>query len=224
MIKACSIKMEQVQHQLEAAGAWQFHQQVEAVISRVGLDENAIFGLLSAGLKRRVLLARALVCNPDILLLDEPTNHLILIPSCGWRSFCKTMTKTILFVTHERTFLQKIATRIVEIDRGRLFPMHATMRPIWKARQALQEAEESQWQIFDKKLAKEEVWVRQGIKARRTRNEGRVRALQAMREERARRRERDGNVKLSVSEAQTQRQTGGRGGKDRLCLRGQNDH
>lgn len=194
-------KMEQVQHQLEAAGAWQFHQQVEAVISRVGLDENATFGLLSAGLKRRVLLARALVCNPDILLLDEPTNHLDIDSILWLEEFLQNYDKTILFVTHDRTFLQKIATRIVEIDRGRLFPYACSYVTYLERRQALQEAEESQWQTFDKKLAKEEVWVRQGIKARRTRNEGRVRALQVMREERARRRERDGNVKLAVSEA-----------------------
>ena len=195
-------KMEQVQHQLETAGAWQFHQQVEAVISRVGLDENAQFELLSAGLKRRVLLARALVYDPDILLLDEPTNHLDIDSILWLEEFLQNYDKTIMFVTHDRTFLQKIATRIVEIDRGRLFSYSCNYATYLERRQALQEAEEREWQTFDKKLAKEEVWVRQGIKARRTRNEGRVRALLAMREERAQRRERDGNVRLSVSEAE----------------------
>ncbi len=199
-------KMEQVQNQLEAAGAWRFHQQVEAVISRVGLDDNVEFGLLSAGLKRRVLLARALVYDPDILLLDEPTNHLDIDSILWLEEFLQNYDKTIMLVTHDRTFLQKIATRIIEIDRGKLFSFSCNYATYLERRQAMQEAEESQWQAFDKKLAKEEVWVRQGIKARRTRNEGRVRALQAMREERARRRERDGNVKLAVSEAQ-------RGGK-----------
>lgn len=194
-------KVEQLHHQMEATGAWHFHQQVEAVISRVGLDENATFRLLSAGLKRRVLLARALVCDPDILLLDEPTNHLDIDSILWLEGFLQNHERTLLFVTHDRTFLQKIATRIVEIDRGRLFPYACNYTTYLERRQAQQEAEESQWQTFDKKLAKEEVWVRQGIKARRTRNEGRVRALQAMREERARRRERDGNVRLAVSEA-----------------------
>jgi len=194
-------KMEQVQNQLEAAGAWQFHQQVETVISRVGLDDNVEFRLLSAGLKRRVLLARALVYDPDILLLDEPTNHLDIDSILWLEEFLQNYDKTIMFVTHDRTFLQKISTRIVEIDRGKLFSFSCNYATYLERRQAMQEAEESQWQAFDKKLAKEEVWVRQGIKARRTRNEGRVRALQVMREERARRRERDGNVKLTVSEA-----------------------
>ncbi len=194
-------KMDQAQNQLEATGAWRFHQQVEAMISWVGLDENVEFGLLSAGLKRRVLLARALVYDPDILLLDEPTNHLDIDSILWLEEFLQNYDKTIMFVTHDRTFLQKIATRIVEIDRGNLFSYACDYASYLERRQALQEAEESQWQTFDKKLAKEEVWVRQGIKARRTRNEGRVRALQAMREDRARRRERDGNVKLTVSEA-----------------------
>lgn len=195
-------KIEQVQHQLETAGAWQFYQKVEAVISRVGLNENAEFGLLSAGLKRRVLLARALVSEPDILLLDEPTNHLDIASILWLEEFLQNYDKTIMFVTHDRTFLQKIATRIVEIDRGKLFSFSCNYTTYLERRQAMQEAEEKQWQTFDKKLAREEIWVRQGIKARRTRNEGRVRALLALREERAQRREREGNVRLAVSEAE----------------------
>jgi len=195
-------KIEQVQHQLETAGAWQFYQKVEAVISRVGLNENAEFGLLSAGLKRRVLLARALVSDPDILLLDEPTNHLDIASILWLEEFLQNYDKTIMFVTHDRTFLQKIATRIVEIDRGKLFSFSCNYTTYLERRQAIQEAEEKQWQTFDKKLAREEIWVRQGIKARRTRNEGRVRALLALREERAQRREREGNVRLAVSEAE----------------------
>ena len=195
-------KTEQVQHRLETAGAWQYHQKIEAVISRVGLDENAEFQLLSAGLKRRVLLARALAADPDILLLDEPTNHLDIASIIWLEEFLKNYDKTILFVTHDRTFLQKIATRIVEIDRGKLFSFSCNYTTYLERRQAMQEAEEKQWQTFDKKLAREEIWVRQGIKARRTRNEGRVRALLALREERAQRREREGNVRLAVSEAE----------------------
>jgi ABC transport system ATP-binding/permease protein len=194
-------KIEQVQHQLETAGAWQFHQKVEAVISRVGLKENAGFSFLSAGLKRRVLLARALVTDPDILLLDEPTNHLDISSILWLEDFLLNFDKTLMFVTHDRTFLQKIATRIVEIDRGKLFSFSCNYVTYLERRQAMQDAEEKQWQTFDKKLAKEEIWVRQGIKARRTRNEGRVRALVQMREERARRREGEGNVRFAISEA-----------------------
>jgi len=195
-------KIEQLHHKLETAGAWQYHRKVEMVISRTSLDENAEFRLLSAGLKRRVLLARALVTEPDILLLDEPTNHLDIASILWLEEFLLNYDKTILFVTHDRTFLQKIATRIVEIDRGKLFSFSCDYATYLERRQAMQEAEEKQWQTFDKKLAREEIWVRQGIKARRTRNEGRVRALLALREERAQRREREGNVRLAVSEAE----------------------
>ncbi len=194
-------KIEKVQHELEVAGAWQFHQRVEAVISRVGLDENLEFRFLSAGLKRRVLLARALTADPDILLLDEPTNHLDITSILWLEDFLQSFDKTLMFVTHDRTFLQKIATRIVEIDRGNLFSFSCNYATYLTRRQGIADAEEKQWQTFDKKLAKEEIWVRQGIKARRTRNEGRVRALAQMREERAHRREGKGNVRLVISEA-----------------------
>jgi ATP-binding cassette subfamily F protein uup len=195
-------KIEQVQHQLEVAGAWQHSRKVEAVISRTSLDEQAEFRFLSAGLKRRVLLARALVTEPDILLLDEPTNHLDIDSILWLEAFLQNFDKTLMFVAHDRTFLQKIATRIVEIDRGKLFSFSCNYTTYLERRQAMQDAEEKQWQTFDKKLAQEEIWIRQGVKARRTRNEGRVRALMALREERARRRERDGNVRFTISEAQ----------------------
>jgi ATP-binding cassette subfamily F protein uup len=195
-------KIEQVHHKLEVTGAWQYHQRVEAVISRTSLNEQAGFRLLSAGLKRRVLLARALVAEPDILLLDEPTNHLDIDSILWLEDFLQSFDKTLMFVTHDRTFLQKIATRIVEIDRGKLFSFSCNYETYLERRQAMQEAEEKQWQTFDKKLAQEEIWIRQGVKARRTRNEGRVRALMALREERAERREREGNVRLAIQEAQ----------------------
>ena len=195
-------KIEQVQHQLEVAGAWQYSRKVEAVISRTSLDEQAEFRFLSAGLKRRVLLARALVSEPDILLLDEPTNHLDIDSILWLEAFLQSFDKTLMFVAHDRTFLQKIATRIVEIDRGKLFSFSCNYTTYLERRQAMQDAEEKQWQTFDKKLAQEEIWIRQGVKARRTRNEGRVRALMALREERVRRRERDGNVRFAISEAQ----------------------
>ena len=195
-------KIEQVQHQLEVAGAWQHSRKVEAVISRTSLDERAEFRFLSAGLKRRVLLARALVTEPDILLLDEPTNHLDIDSILWLEAFLQSFDKTLMFVAHDRTFLQKIATRIVEIDRGKLFSFSCNYTTYLERRQAMQDAEEKQWQTFDKKLAQEEIWIRQGVKARRTRNEGRVRALTALREERARRREQEGNVRFAISEAQ----------------------
>jgi ATP-binding cassette subfamily F protein uup len=195
-------KIEQVQHRLEVAGAWQYSRKVEAVISRTSLDEQAEFRFLSAGLKRRVLLARALVSEPDILLLDEPTNHLDIDSILWLEAFLQSFDKTLMFVAHDRTFLQKIATRIVEIDRGKLFSFSCNYTTYLERHQAMQDAEEKQWQTFDKKLAQEEIWIRQGVKARRTRNEGRVRAFMALREERARRRERDGNVRFAISEAQ----------------------
>ena len=195
-------KIEQVQHRLEAAGAWQYSQKVEAVISRTSLNENSEFRVLSAGLKRRVLLARALVSDPDILLLDEPTNHLDIDSILWLEDFLQSFDKTLMFVTHDRTFLRKIATRIVEIDRGKLFSFACDYSTYLERRRAMQEAEEKEWQTFDKKLAQEEIWIRQGVKARRTRNEGRVRALMALRGERAARRGREGNVRFAVSEAQ----------------------
>lgn len=194
-------KTQQVQHQLEAAGAWQFHRRVESVITRTSLSENDEYRLLSAGLKRRVLLARALASDPNILLLDEPTNHLDIDAILWLEEFLRNFDATLLFVTHDRAFLQKIATRIVEIDRGKLFSFSCNWSAYLERRQAMQDAEEKQWQTFDKKLAREEVWVRQGIKARRTRNEGRVRALLKMRQERSERREREGRANFSVAEA-----------------------
>ncbi|MBW2636100.1 MAG: ATP-binding cassette domain-containing protein [Deltaproteobacteria bacterium] len=194
-------KIEQIQHQLEAAGAWQYHRKVEGVISRLSLDEKAEFRLLSAGLKRRTLLACALVSDPDILLLDEPTNHLDIVSILWLEDLLQSFDKTLMFVTHDRTFLQNIATRIVEIDRGKLFSFSCNYAKYLVQRQSMQEEEEKQWQTFDKKLAREEIWLRQGIKARRTRNEGRVRALMQLREQRVNRREREGNARFTVSEA-----------------------
>lgn len=153
-------------------------------------------------MKRRVFLAKALVNEPDLLLLDEPTNHLDLDAILWMEAFLLAFEGTLLFVTHDRIFLQKLATRIVEIDRGRLLSFSCDYRTYLERRQSLMEAEERERQRFDQRLAGEETWIRQGIKARRTRNEGRVRALESLREERARRRERTGNVRLAIQEAQ----------------------
>lgn len=195
-------KLEQVQHQLEASGAWHHHLRVERVITRTGLDENAAFRHLSAGMKRRVFLARALVNEPDLLLLDEPTNHLDITAILWLEEFLLKHDKTIMFVTHDRAFLQRLARRIVEIDRGRLLSFACDYRTYLERRQAELDSEEKQWHGFDKKLAQEEAWVRQGVKARRTRNEGRVRALMQMRRERARRQTQTGLARLVIQEAE----------------------
>ncbi len=194
-------KLEQVQHRLETSGAWHFHQQVEKVVTLTSLDENAEFRLLSAGMKRRVFLARALANDPDVLLLDEPTNHLDITSILWLEDFLLKFNKTIIFVTHDRAFLQRMATRIVEVDRGRLVSFDCDYGAYLERRQAMLDSEEKAWQDFDKKLAKEEIWVRQGIKARRTRNEGRVRALKKLRLDRELRRERAGNIRIAVQEA-----------------------
>ncbi|MBT4864402.1 MAG: ATP-binding cassette domain-containing protein, partial [Planctomycetaceae bacterium] len=187
---------------IDSADDWQVEQAVKRVLSRMKLDGELSFATLSSGMKRRVLLAQALVSDPDILLLDEPTNHLD-IPSMLWlERFLKGYNGTVVFVTHDRLFLQELATRIVEIDRGRLFDWTCDYPTFLKRKQATLEAEEQQNAEFDKKLAREEVWIRQGIKARRTRNEGRVRALKSMREERRDRREKVGNVNMQAAEAE----------------------
>jgi len=195
-------KLEVVQHQLETTGAWNFHLQVETVISRTGLNENIEFNLLSAGMKRRVLLARALVNDPDLLMLDEPTNHLDINAIIWLEEFLLKFEKTFMFVTHDRAFLQKMATRIIEIDRGSLLSFSCNYAQYLERRRAMLMAEEKQWHDFGKKLSKEEAWVRQGVKARRTRNEGRVRALQQLRQERVRRREQAGVARITIQEAQ----------------------
>jgi ABC transport system ATP-binding/permease protein len=194
-------ELESVQHRLEGAGAWDFHQRVETVIGWVNVDEDAEFQSLSAGTKRRVFLAKALVDDPDVLLLDEPTNHLDINAILWLEDFLLRFTKTIVFVTHDRAFLQRMATRIVEIDRGRLLSFDCGYDAYLERRQAMWDSEEKTWQEFDKKLAKEEVWIRQGIKARRTRNEGRVRVLEQLRLEREQRRERLGDPKIAIQEA-----------------------
>ncbi len=166
------------------------------------MDENAEFKYLSAGLKRRVFLARALVNDPDILLLDEPTNHLDISSILWLEDFLLRYDKAIMFVSHDRAFLKKLSLRIVEIDRGRLLSFACDYGTYLERRQAMLDEEQKHKLDFDKKLAKEEVWVRRGLEARRTRNEGRVRALMHMRQERALRREQDGRARIVIQEAQ----------------------
>ena len=195
-------KLEEVQHRIETCGAWHYHQRVETVLAKTELDGNTRFRVLSAGLKRRVFLARALVHEPDLLLLDEPTNHLDITTILWLEDFLLKYEKTLMFVTHDRAFLQRLATRIIEIDRGRLISFACDYKTYLERRQTLLDAEEKERHEFDRKQAKEEVWIRQGIRARRTRNEGRVRALMTMREERARRQEQAGVARLVIQEAQ----------------------
>ena len=181
---------------------WEKRHQVEKVISLMELDADAEFKVLSSGLKRRVLLAKGLVCKPEILLLDEPTNHLD-IASIDWlEEFLLRYEGTVFFVTHDRVFLKNIARRIIELDRGNLVDWECDYETFLTRKQAVLDAEEKQWSTFDKKLAKEEVWLRQGIKARRTRNEGRVRDLEKMRTVRKERRTLSGAVRMKAQEAE----------------------
>ena len=192
-----------LEHLPLAAGEepWQRKLQVDQVIARMGLDPQADFAQLSAGLKRRVLLARGLVRTPDLLLLDEPTNHLDL-PTIAWmEEFLQRWGGTLVFVTHDRAFLQKLATRIVELDRGRLLDWNCNYATFLQRKEAVLAAESEQNVLFDKKLAQEEAWIRQGIEARRTRNEGRVRALKRLRDLRAERREQPSRVNMQIQEA-----------------------
>jgi ATP-binding cassette subfamily F protein uup len=178
---------------------WRRQHQVEKILSRMELDPQARFELLSAGMKRRVFLARGLVREPDLLLLDEPTNHLD-ITSIDWlEDFLKRWGGTLLFVTHDRVFLQRLTTRIVELDRGKLFDWDCDYQTFIQRKEDMLSAEQKQNELFDKKLAQEEVWIRKGIEARRTRNEGRVRALKRLREERRQRRELSGKVRMQLS-------------------------
>jgi ATP-binding cassette subfamily F protein uup len=192
-----------LQHDLEEQDGWSIEQRVELVLSKLGLGADAVVSTLSGGWRRRVLLARALVAEPELLLLDEPTNHLDIDAIRWLEDFLVEYTGAVVFVTHDRAFLQRLATRILEIDRGAVTSWPGDYATYLRKKEEVLADEAIQQEKFDKRLAEEEVWLRRGVKARRTRDEGRVRALMAMREERAARRAQIGTVRLQAERADT---------------------
>lgn len=194
-------ELQRAQDQVELHNAWQLNQQVEEVLSRMQLDGDMDYTSLSGGMKRRVLLAKALVIKPDILLLDEPTNHLDLHAIQWLEEQLLNYKGALMFITHDRSFMRKLSTRIIELDRGILTSYPGNYDTYLRRKAEALQAEEVENAHFDKKLAQEEVWIRQGIKARRTRNEGRVRALEKMRSERNQRRNQVGKVAMNVASA-----------------------
>lgn len=198
--KSVMAELEKVHHELDLNGGFQASTRVEAVISRLKLPAETDFAALSGGYKRRALLGRALVASPGLLLLDEPTNHLD-IESIGWlEDFLLAYTGTLLFVTHDRMLLERLATHIVELDRGSLTSWECGWKTYLERKESLLADEARQNALFDKRLSEEEAWIRQGIKARRTRNEGRVRELIRMRQERSERRELSGGPRMKLQE------------------------
>ena len=198
---ACD-RMGELQHKLDQLDGWALENKVNSILSKMGLDPNADLADLSGGRKRRVLLARALLTQPDVLLLDEPTNHLD-VESIEWleKFLLDQNNLTLLFISHDRSFVDSIATRIVELDRGNLRSYEGNYSRYLDLKAQQMEAEEKQNALFDKRLAEEEVWIRQGIKARRTRNEGRVRALKDLREQSKARRSQQGKVSMATQDA-----------------------
>ena len=191
-------ELARIQNELDKRQGWDLDQRVNHMIQRLALPADKLMSELSGGWRRRVILAQALLSNPDVLLLDEPTNHLD-VPTIEWmESQLKQFRGLILFITHDRRFLENLANRIIELDRGNMLSFSGSLSAFLDYKEKLLEEEERANALFDKKLAEEEAWIRQGIKARRTRNEGRVRALKALREERKERVNRQGTAKMTL--------------------------
>ena len=194
-------ELHRLHDQIDAENGWNAHQRINTVISKLSLDADTNFASQSGGQQRRVLLGRALVRDPDVLLLDEPTNHLDIAMIDWLEEFLLGSTVTLLFISHDRRFIQRLASRVLELDRGRLMDWDCDYATYRKRRQQLEEAELKQEAEQDRKLAAEEVWIRKGIQARRTRNEGRVRALKKLRAERSARRSRTGQVSMDIQQS-----------------------
>lgn len=195
-------ELEQCQAEIDRTDGWDINQRVESIITKMKLAADEELSSLSGGYKRRVLLGRALVSNPDLLLLDEPTNHLDIEAIQWLEQFLKTWQGSLLFISHDRRFMDNLAQRFVEIDRGQLSEFNCDYNTYLKRKEDNLEIEDRQNALFDKRLSQEEIWIRQGIKARRTRNEGRVRSLEAMRNEYSERRKRQGTAKMDIQQAE----------------------
>lgn len=200
---ALNNKLARLQDKIEAGDGWNLEQRITAVITKLELPEDTLMGSLSGGYKRRVMLARALVLEPELILLDEPTNHLDVEAIQWMEEFLLSFNGAVLFITHDRTFLRHLATRIVELDRGKITSWPGDYDTYIRTKEERAIIEEQQNALFDKKLAQEEVWIRQGIKARRTRNEGRVRDLEKLRKTRSERLNKVGNVNLQVESGES---------------------
>ena len=197
------VKLERLQHVIEANDGWLWQQKVDSILDRLDLPGDAAFDSMSGGWQRRVMLAQALVSEPDLLILDEPTNHMDIATIRWLEEQLMQFKGTLLFISHDRAFVQALSTRIIELDRCRIYSWKGTYQGFLDHQEQRLAAEEVQNALFDKRLAEEEVWIRQGVKARRTRNEGRVERLKEMRNQRSQRRERQGNVSLSMNSAES---------------------